>query len=83
MSFRRNLFQGRNIENFDFPFQVADDAMQMDVRKTLHPFYPMSLCCLNLNSQSFLCNVFYISANRNVLYFHKLLSIHFSSTFYK
>jgi len=39
--------------NFAYPFQVADDAMQMDVQKTLHPFYPISLYWLNLNYQSF------------------------------
>jgi len=39
--------------NFAYPFQVADDAMQMDVHKTLYYFYHISLCWLNLNSQSF------------------------------
>jgi len=27
--------------NFTYPFQVADDAMQMDVCKTLYPFNPL------------------------------------------
>jgi len=39
--------------NFAYPSQVADDAMQMDVHKTLYPFYPVSLGWLKLNSQSF------------------------------
>jgi len=39
--------------NFAYPFQVADDVMQMDVHKMLYPFYHISLCWLNLNSQSF------------------------------
>jgi len=37
--------------NFAYPFQVFDDAMQSDVHKMLYPFYPISLCWLNLNSQ--------------------------------
>jgi len=50
--------------------------MQTDVHKTLHPFYPVSLGWLNLNSQSFVWNLFYISAIRNVfLFINRLLSI--------
>jgi len=33
--------------------ETADDAMQSDVLKIIHPLYPISLCWLNLNSQSF------------------------------
>ena len=39
--------------NLAYPVQVADHAMQMDVHKTLYPFYPIRLCWLNLNSQAF------------------------------
>jgi len=39
--------------NFAYSLQVADDAMQMDVYKTLYPLYPINLCWLNLSSQSF------------------------------
>jgi len=44
------IFPGwRQRRNFAHPLQVADDAMQMEVHKTLYPFYPISLCGLNLN----------------------------------
>jgi len=52
MGVQRN-FSGRQRQNFAYPFQVADDAMQMDIHKTLYPFYPIRLCWLKLNSQSF------------------------------
>jgi len=74
---------GGNVALSLIPFQVADDVMQMDVHKTLYCFYPTSLCWLNLNSQSFVWNVFYTSAIRNAFSFHKLPNIHFSSTFCK
>jgi len=35
------------------PLDPPPDAMQMDVHKTLYSFYLISLCWLNLNSQSF------------------------------
>jgi len=51
------IFTGvRQRRNFTYPFQVADDAMQMDVHKTLHPFYPNSLCWLHFNFESFVWN---------------------------
>jgi len=49
----QKFFQGGQHGNFAYPFQVADGAMQMDVHKTLHRFYPISLYWLNLNFQSF------------------------------
>jgi len=63
--------------NFAYPFQVADDAMQMDIHKTLYPFYLIRLSWLKLNSQSFVWNVFYTSAIKNAFSFHKLPNIHF------
>jgi len=42
MGVRRNFSRGQR-RNFAYPFQVADDDMQMDVHKTLHLFYPLSL----------------------------------------
>jgi len=48
----QNCFQERATSNFAYPFQVADDSMQTHVDKTLHPFYSIILCCLNLYSQS-------------------------------
>jgi len=53
MGLRRNFSKGGGHVEIYYAFQVADDAMQMDVHKTLYPFYPISLCWLNLNSQSF------------------------------
>jgi len=64
------IFPGwRQRRNFGYPLQVADDAMQMDVHKTFYPFYPISLCWLDLNSRSFVWNVFCTSAIRNSFLF--------------
>jgi len=52
MGVLRFFSRGGQHRNFAYPFQVADDAVQMDVHKTLCPFYPISLRWLNLNSQS-------------------------------
>jgi len=72
-----NIFlEWRQHPNFAYPLQVADDAVQMDVHKSLYPFYPISLCWLNFNSQSFVCNVFCTSAIRNaILFMDCLISI--------
>jgi len=67
--------------NFAYPFQVSHDAMQMDVHIMLYPFYSISLCWLNLNSQSFVLNVFHTSGIRNAFSFHKLPNIHFFEHF--
>jgi len=41
----QKFFQGGiNVENLAYAFQVADDAMQIDVHKTFYSFYPISLC---------------------------------------
>jgi len=40
------------------------------------PFYPISLCWLDLNSQSFVWNVFYTSSIRNAFSFNELPNIH-------
>jgi len=47
------IFPGGQRRNFAYPFQVVDDAMQTDVHKMFYSFYPISLCWLNLNFQSF------------------------------
>jgi len=39
MGVRRNFSRGGQSRHFAYPFQVVDDATQMDVHKTLHPFY--------------------------------------------
>ena len=44
-------------------------------------FYTISLCWSNLNSQSFVWNVFCTSAMRNAFSFHKLPNIHFCERF--
>jgi len=39
MVVRRKFSRGGQCQHFSHPFQVADDAMHMDVHKTLYPFY--------------------------------------------
>jgi len=55
----QDFFQGGQRRNFAYPFQVADDAMQVDVHKTLYPFCIPLVCAgwtsiLNLLSEFFL-----------------------------
>jgi len=38
MGVRRNFSRWGQSRHFAYPFQVSDDAMQMDVHKTLYPF---------------------------------------------
>jgi len=83
MAVRINFSRVEERPNFAYPLHVADDAMQMDVHKTLYSFYHISLCWLNLNSQSFVWNVFYTSAIRNTFIFINYLTSISSSTFYK
>jgi len=49
----QKFFQGGQRQNFSYPLQVADDAIQIDVPKTLYPFYPIRLCWLNFKAQFF------------------------------
>jgi len=39
MGIRRNFSRGGQSQHFAYPFQVVDDATQMDVHKMLYPFY--------------------------------------------
>jgi len=39
MGGRRNFSRGGQHRQFTYLFQIADDAMQMNVNKTLCPFY--------------------------------------------
>ena len=76
------VFPGWQRHNFAHGFQVADDAMKMDVHKTLFPFYPL-VCAgwtsiLNLLSQMF--STLRLS-EMLILFINCLISI-FSSTFY-
>jgi len=73
MGLRKHFFRGKRW-NFDYSLQGADDAIQMDLHKTLYSFYAISLCYLNLSSQSLVWNVFYTPA-RNAFSFHKPPSI--------
>jgi len=62
------IFPGGQRWTSSYPFQVADDVIQMGVHKTLYPFYLINLCWLNLNSQSFVWNVFCTSAISEMLF---------------
>jgi len=39
MGVRRNFFKGGQRRDFAYHFQVAEDAVQMNVHKTLYPFF--------------------------------------------
>jgi len=54
----QKFFQGSQRRNFAYPFQVADDTMQMDVLKMFYPFYPISLCWLSLKFSIFCLECF-------------------------
>jgi len=83
MDVRRNYSRVGQRPNFAYSLQVADDAVQMDVHNTLYSFYHISLCWLNLNSQSFVWNVFYTTAISNAFLFinYLLPNIHFFKHF--
>jgi len=49
MGVRRNFSREGQRRNSTHPFQVADNAMQMDAHKMLCIFYRISLCWLNLS----------------------------------
>jgi len=68
MGVRRNFHRGQR-RNFAYPFQLADDAIQMHVHKTLSPFYPISLCWLDLNFQIFCLKSFLHFGYRKCLFF--------------
>jgi len=51
-------FPGGKRRNFAYPLQVANDAMQMDIYRTLYPFYPISLYWSKRNSQIFCLKCF-------------------------
>jgi len=71
------IFPGGQRRNFASPFQVANDAMPVDVHKTLHPFCTISLYWLTSILNLLSVSVFYSSAIRIVFSFHKLPNIHF------
>jgi len=39
-----DIFQGEQNQHFVYHFQVPNDAIQMDVHKTVHPFCPLPSC---------------------------------------
>jgi len=47
----QKLFQGGQRRKFAYAFQVADDAMQMDVHKTHYPFYSINRPVTSLGHQ--------------------------------
>jgi len=40
----QKFFQGGQSRHFAYPFQVADDATQMNVHEALNPFYTSKKC---------------------------------------
>jgi len=76
------VFPGWQRRNFACPFQVSDDAMQMEwtFTKPFNHSTPL-VCWLNLISQYFVSNVFNTSAIRNAYSFHQLSNIHFFEHF--
>jgi len=95
MGIRRKFSRFWQRRYFAYPFQVANDAMRMNVHKTLYPLYPISLFWLNFNSQFlsgifstlwlsemfFLFINFLISIFSSTFSFHKLPYIHFFEHF--
>ena len=80
MDVRRNFSRVGQRPNFSYPSQVADDAMQMDVHKTLYSFHHISLRRLNLNSRS-LSKMFSTLRLSEMLVFLNYLNIHFFKPF--
>ena len=52
MGARRNFTRRGQTRHFSYPFQFADDAMQMHIHKTLYPFYTPQRDCPMLRQQS-------------------------------
>jgi len=75
------IFPRGQRRNFAYLFKVANDAMQMDVHKTLYSYHAISLCWLNLNLLSELFSTLRLSGIP-FLFINCLISI-FSSTFCK
>ena len=77
----QKLSKGGKRRKFAYSFQIAVDAMQTDVCKTLYHFYSISLCWLNLHS--FFCYKMFSSPrqSRMIFSFHILHNIHFFERF--
>jgi len=83
MGVHRNFSRREQRRKFAYPLQIADNAMQMDVHKTLYPFYRISLCWLNLNL-NLLSEMFCtLGLSEMVFLFINCLISIYSSTFYK
>jgi len=77
-----DIFQGGATSKFCLSFSGCWRCSASGYSQNALPFLPISLCWLNLNSQSFVWNVFYTSAIRNAFsIFHKLSNIHFFEHF--
>jgi len=40
------IFPGGQRQHFSYTFQIADDAMQTDIYKALHPFFTKRSCSI-------------------------------------
>jgi len=64
--------------NFAYPLQVADDAMQMDVHKTLYPFYTIKKM---LHVTATVTKIRFVGSSSQIYcdYLYKMLSADFRS----
>jgi len=51
MDVRRNFFREGQSRPIAYPFQIADDAMQIGVHKRLYPLYTTKMPMLRQQSQ--------------------------------
>ena len=80
----QKFFQGGKRRNFVYPVQVADDAMQIDVHKTLYHFHPHYFVLVEPQFSIFCLKIFSTLRLSVMLFlFIKCLVSTFSSTFYK
>jgi len=78
----QKYFQGGNVTILLMVFRLLTMQWKWNGRsQNAFSFLSISLCWLNLNSQSFVSNVFYTSAIRNAYSVHKLPNIHFFEHF--
>ena len=80
MGVRRNFPCGLQRRNFAYPFQVADNAMQIDVHKKLYPFSPL-VCAGRTSILNLLSEVFSTLRLSEIIFFHKMPYIQFLEHF--
>jgi len=81
MGVRMNFSRVVTMSKSCLSFSGCYDTIQTDIHKVLDHFYPIHLCQLNLNSQSFVSKFFYTSAIRNAFSFHEPPNIPFFKHF--